>query len=77
VNYFKELFKNFIGPILVAATLIYGYWSYATIRNQNAALEIMRSQAQEMALALSGKCQKILIDQGYTVEKIEETEEEK
>jgi hypothetical protein len=45
---------------LVAAVLIYGYWSYQTIQVQKIAID-------EMSQVLSGQCKIMLEQQGFSV----------
>ena len=62
MKYFQELLKNYIGPALVAAVCIYGYWSYQTIQAQQVAID-------QMSQILSGQCEVMLKQQGYEVTK--------
>jgi len=68
-QYFLDLFKNYIGPILVAAVCVNGYWAYNTIQIQQAALEALQVQTQELSLAIGNQCQAMLESKGFTVEK--------
>jgi hypothetical protein len=75
-QWFMEMFKTYLGPALVAACIIGGYWAYNTIDAQAQALEQMRIQTTELSQVLSGQCTQMLESQGFSVEKVEEKVEE-
>lgn len=60
MNYFKDLVKNYIGPALVAAVLIYGYWSYQTVSLQKQIIQQQTEVLNQLSQVLSGQCQAML-----------------
>jgi hypothetical protein len=74
MEYFKTLFKNYIGPMLVAAVVINGYWAYSTIQVQQAVIAQLQTQTQELSMAIGNQCQTLLERQGFIVEEAKKKE---
>ena len=73
-QYFLDLIKNYVGPILVAAVLIYGYTAYqerqaleSTVLMQQEALVELRTQTTELSATLTGHCKELLESQGFVI----------
>lgn len=67
--------KNYLGPALVAAVIILGWWAWNDIDIKKQNIEALQKQLNEVGMVLSNQCQAMLEQRGFTVEqKVEEAE---
>jgi len=68
MKFYQEFLKTYVGPAIVAAVVIGGYYAYNTIQGQKQVIDNLLG-------VLNGQCQVMLEQQGFGVTPPVETEE--